>query len=348
MRPTEAEWPLADPAGVGLAPAGLQALEEALRAGEFHQITSVLIARGGRLAFELYLDGDATTRRNTRSVTKSVTGLLVGQAIDRGLLPGVDTPVWPFFLDRQPVRHPDPRKAAITVADLLTMSSLLECDDWNSYSRGNEERMYLLEDWLQFGLDLPIKGFPPWVARPEDSPFGRSFSYCTAGVVILGAVLERVAARPLPDFARRFLFDPLGIMAAEWQFSPTGLAMAGGGLALRSRDLLKLGQLVLNGGRWREKEVISAAWLAEMTRSRVQIDDRTTFGYLWWLRRYPAGNREVAAWYMSGTGGNRVTLFPGQHLAVVITSQNFRLKDAHQLTDRLLTEYILPAVAAPV
>jgi len=124
------ELAVAEPAAAGLSGQRLAQMEQSIRAGDFKQITSVLLARDGKLAFERYFDAEgAEALRNTRSATKTVTGMLVGIAIDRGLLAGVDARVLDFFPDKQPLQNPDPRKAQITVEDFLTMSSLLECDD---------------------------------------------------------------------------------------------------------------------------------------------------------------------------------------------------------------------------
>ena len=280
-----------------------------------------------------------------RSATKTITGMLVGVAVDQGLLAGVDARVTSFFPDKAPVQNPDPRKERITVEDLLTMSSLLECDDWNSFSRGNEERMYLIEDWVQFTLDLPIKGFPPWATRPEDASHGRSFSYCTAGVFTLGALLSRATDQPVPAFAQRHLFDALGIEQSQWPYSPLGLAQTGGGLELSSRDLLKLGQLYANGGRWQALQVVSPNWVRRSTQPHVRIDDATEYGYLWWLRSFEAGGAHRPAWYMSGNGGNKVAIFPEEELVVVITSTNYNTAGMHEQTDRLPTEYVLASLS---
>jgi CubicO group peptidase (beta-lactamase class C family) len=122
--------------------------------------------------------------------------------------------------------------------------------------------------------------------------------------------------------------------------------MIGDGLALRSRDLLKLGQCYLDGGVWQGRRILSQQWVETSTRPHVRIDDETEYGYLWWLKTLRHGDASFPAWYMSGMGGNRVSVFPDSRLVVVITSTNFRVREAHQLTEQLLTEHILGAVTA--
>ena len=148
---------------------------------------------------------------------------------------GVDAPVLPFFKGRV-IANDDQLKARMMVEDLLTMSSPLECDDWNYFSRGNEERMYVVEDWTQFALDLPIRG---WVRlRGEAAPqCGRRFSYCTAGAFLMGGVLQKATGEAANVYAARRLFEPTGIRDAQWVYSPMGLPQTGGGLRLTSVDL---------------------------------------------------------------------------------------------------------------
>ena len=332
-------WAVADATSSGLDSAALSRMENAVAAGEFKKITSVLVARHGKLVYEKYFDGDANSLRNTRSATKSITSILMGIAVDHQQLSGVDAKVFPYFPEKQPLANPDPRKDQISVEDFLTMSSLLECDDNNEFSRGNEERMYIIEDWVKFLLDLPIKGFAPWATKPQDSPYGRSFSYCTAGVTTLGAVIEKATKTKLADYAAANLFGPLGIQQVKWTYSPLGLAQGGGGLELRSRDLLKLGQLYLNGGTWSGKQIVSKNWATASTTPHVEVDDSTKYGYLWWLKDF----KGHPAAYMSGNGGNKVAVVPDLDMVVVITSTNYNTRGMHEQTDRLLNEYVLPA-----
>ena len=336
------------PAGeAGLAAEPLAALAARIADGTFPRVTSVLAAVDGKLVYEGYFNGAGRdTAHNVRSASKTVVGMLVGQAIARGAITGVDAKVFSFFPERTAVANPDPRKLEITVEDLLTMSSLLECDDDNDYSSGHEERMYVTEDWLGFFLGLPIKGFPSWATKPEDSPYGRSFSYCTAGVLALGAVVERATRRPLPDFAREVLFAPLGIEKVGWSLSPLGLTMTGGGTLFRSRDLLKLGLVHLDGGRWQGRQVLPEAWVATSTAAHVQASDTDTYGYLWWRHDFEAGGRKLPAVVMSGNGGNKVLVVPAARLVAVITTTNYNTRGMHQSAEKLFVDHILAALPA--
>lgn len=302
----------------------LSTMEKAIAAGEYKKIGSVVVARRGEIVYEKYFEGDAETLRDTRSVGKTVTSILAGMAIEDKLLT-LDTPVFPFFPG--PHANPDPRKEKITVRNLITMNSMLECDDWNDYSRGNEERMYLIEDWAGFYLDLPIRA-------------GKSYSYCTSGVFVLGQVIQRATQTPIDQYARTKLFEPLGITKAQWVYSPFGLAMTGGGLRLASRDWLKLAQLYANGGTWNGKRIVSADWVAQSTSKQETIDEQTDYGFLWWLTTW-GGEKAYA---MQGNGGNKVGVIPALDLVVVLTSTNYNTRGMHEQTTKLLTDYILPAV----
>ncbi|MCM8558475.1 serine hydrolase domain-containing protein [Sphingomicrobium sediminis] len=330
------------PAPVTAQPVDFAAVDASIEAGDFEQVTSVVIWQDGEILHEAYYAGDAETRRNTRSATKTVTAMLVGAAIGEGHLDSVAQPLFPFFADRGPNLYPDPRKQAAPIEDFLTMSSLLECNDENQFSRGNEEKMYLIEDWAGFALDLPVRGFPAWEPKPGDRPYGRAFSYCTAGVTLTGAMLERATGESLPDFARRTLHEPLGIAEPEWQFAPLGFAQGGGGAGYRSRDLLQFGRLLLGKGEVDGVRVLPADYAEAMVTPKAQVMPGFDYGYLTWLPTFEVAGEQVPTYAMNGAGGNRVTVVPGRNAVIVITTENFNVRQPHAITDRLLTEHLMP------
>lgn len=336
---------LATPESVGMNAKPLRDMEAAIRGGEFKKIGSVLVARHGKLVYEAYFDGDANTLRDTRSATKSITDVLVGIAIDEKKLSGVNARVLAMLPERaRKMQNPDPRKDKITVEDLLTMSSPLECDDWNDASRGNEERMYVIEDWAQFILDLPVRGHMQLGDHPEPPKYGRYFSYCTGGVFVLSEVLQKATGLRTDQYAQQELFEPLGITDATWVYSPLNIPQTGGGLRLTSRDLLKIVELYRNGGVWQGKRIVSERWVQASTAPYALIDDQTEYGYLWWLKTFKSSGKDYPAFYMTGNGGNKVAVFPALDMAVGITSTNYNTRGMHEQTDKLLTDYILAAV----
>jgi CubicO group peptidase (beta-lactamase class C family) len=339
------DFVVATPESAGLSAQPLQMMEKAIRAGDFKKIGSVLVARGGKLVYEGYFDGEAITQRDTRSATKSITDILVGIAIGEKKLTGVDARVLALLPERaRKLQNPDPRKDKITVEDFLTMSSPLECDDWNDASRGNEERMYLVEDWAQFILDLPVRGRMHLGEKPEVPPYGRNFSYCTGGVFTLSEVLEKTTGIRTDRYAQEKLFEPLGITDAVWVYSPLNGPQTGGGLRLTSRDLLKIAELYRAGGDWRGTRIVDAAWVKVSTQPHARIDEETEYGYLWWLKSFKSGGKAYPAFFMSGNGGNKVVVFPELDMSVVLTSTNFNTKGMHQQTEQLLADYVLRAV----
>ena len=307
----------------------------------YGRVTSLWIERHGEVLYEQYFNGgDAMTHHNMRSAGKTVTGMLVGMAIADGYIDDVNVNAADYFEELKPFANDDPRKQDIRLKDLLTMSGPLECDDWNNFSRGNEERMYLVEDWSKFFWDLPIKNRPSWEIPEDDGGFGRLFSYCTAGVQLAGEIVERVTGRTAPEYAAQRLFAPIGIDDPRWNFAATGKAHLGGGLELMTADWARLARLYVNAGKYVDTKVVPESWIAASLTDYVRVDENTNYGLLWWRPRYRVDIESFSANMMNGSGGNRVYALPEFGVVIVISKNDFRDREAHPKSDRLFAEFL--------
>jgi CubicO group peptidase (beta-lactamase class C family) len=326
----------ADPAAAapGAAAAAAQALAAEIAEGRHPGVTSFHFEVGGRtLAAQVE---PALAPPDLRSATKSITALLVGVALERGHIPSLHTRVAELLPEHRAALEQDPRKAAITVEDLLTMRSGLDCDDWNPGSPGHEDTMYTAADWVAFWAGLPAREAP-----------GSRFAYCTGNVIALGAILEAGSGQPLASFAETALFAPLGIRGARWARFHRGRGTdAGGHLRLRPEDFARLGSLVLAEGRWDGRSLVPAAWIRRMTTPQTSVPGRKQrYGYLWWIDEtspgYAVQTRLFLAW---GNGGNFLVVMPELQAVASFTGTRFNRPEALQPL-HWLRERLLPALA---
>ena len=321
----------------------ITAMDSIVKTGKYEQITSILIAKNGKVLFEKYYNkNNLESKHNTRSVTKTMATILTGIAIDKGFVKSENDKIFKYLQNKMPVKNPDKRKQNIIIEDLLTMSSTLECSDNNRFSRGNVERMYIIEDWTKFFLDLPIRSYP-WEPKPEKQKYGRAFSYCSAGAATMAEILQSAVGMPLDDFAKQYLFKPLEIEDYTLHYTPNNILNTAGGSEYKSRDFLKLIQLLLNKGEWNRKQIISSSWIEKATTPKANAYDDTDYGYLLWLKEF-GNNKKYKSYYMAGNGGNKVLATPDLELAVVITSTNYNNRNAHNYTDEIMNLYIIPAI----
>lgn len=286
-------------------------------------VHAVLVARAGKLVFERYLTGsdeindrpianatfDADTLHDMKSVSKSVASLALGIAIDRGLIAGVDQPIFSFFPELSDLRSPE--KDRILLSHALTMSMGLKWVEATP-STGNfdndESRMHMARDPCRYVLGLPLV-----------TPAGQDFFYNTGALTLVSAIIRKAVGKPLDEFAREALFEPLGITRFEWT-RVKGDTDAGGGLRLRQRDMVKIGQLVLAGGRWDDRQIVSKAWIDASTRPRLEATGPYFYGYLWWLGRSLHGGREIHWDAALGRGGQSIRIVPELDLVVAVTA----------------------------
>jgi len=333
------DWHPSPAAAARLDRTKLDDMERAIAAGTYPKTTSVVIVLNGELAYELYAgDGGPGKPNDTRSATKSLTALAMGIAIAEKKIPSVDAPAFAYLKDMAPFANDGPLKRQITIADLLTMSSALDCDD-NNDTPGNEENMYPQQVWTRFAVDLPTK--PGW----RRDALGRGpWAYCTVGTFLLGQIIQRAAGEPVDKFIESRLLDPLGVGPRNWDRSPTGEVMTGGGLELTARDLAKLGWMVTDGGRWRGKQIVPRDWTAAALTIHRPAFEAMSYGYQYWHRPYATVCGPLEVWFMAGNGGNNVVSIPSRNAAIVVTRTAYNTRGMHQQTFDLLEKYALAAL----
>src|SRR6187401_2073622 len=324
-------WAVSTPTAEDMDSTAVLSTLQAIRDGSFPGVDALVVVRHGRLVAEGYFNGyGPETLHDLRSTGKSFTSAMAGIAIEQGLFQ-LDDPIATLIPQFESHSNMDSRNRAITRRNLLDMRSGLECNDWDSASRGNEERMYQSRDWVGFILDLPMITDP-----------GAHASYCTGGVIVLGQIIAWRSGMTLDAYAAAYLFGPLGIQQSTWRRAPDGSATGGGGLKLRPRDAARLGQLYLNGGTWNGARVVPADWVARSRESVTRLGS-DGYGLLWWKRSFFHAGGNVDSFFTSGNGGNFIFVFPALDLVAMFTGSNYDSSRGDQPFD-IVAYSLLPAV----
>jgi len=312
------------------------AIVRGILSGTYLDVHSVLLYQHGKLVLEEYFYGYSAERpHQLRSATKSIVSALAGIAIDRGAIAGPKEPVLPH-MSYSSYQNPDRRKAAITLGDFLSMSSGLDCNDHSSTSPGRETVLDNQPDWVKATLDLPLI-----------KPPGEKAYYCSGGVAVVGRLVENVTHMKLPDFAQANLFGPLGIPRSDWKwnYDLTNADKEYSQIYLRPRDMLKLGILYMNAGRWQGHQVISDSWIRTSLAEHSHVDN-VSYGYYWWRPWLnvdtPAGEQPVDVIAAQGNGGQKIYLVRQYDLVAVFTGGGYNAESTPP--NSIMANIILPAL----
>lgn len=337
----------------------LDAFDRELATGQYGYVDSMLVIRHGRVVYEKIYDRrpdyerlfvgkgapgiynyydpgwhpfyKGTKLHTMQSVSKSVTSALIGIAIRRGEIPGVDVKAMPYFSDfRIP---PDPRRDRMTLADILTMTTGIRWDEESTEYTDPANNCAVMEgkeDWVRYVLEQPMAEDP-----------GKVFVYNSGATELLSYLIRKATGKQADDYAKEHLFAPLGI-EFFWKRTPKSLADTEGGLYLVPRDLAKLGLLYMKDGAWDGKRILPEGWASASTQPKAWTRDKALgYGYQWWVMPAKSAGAPVAyaAW---GYGGQLCIVVPELDLITVVTGWN--IYDKPELDPRVALERILSAV----
>ena len=308
-----------------LDPVVLQTMVDSINNGEFGKVHSVLIAEDGKLVFEKYFDGFSINDLNSlQSCTKSIGSILIGEAIDKGFIKNVNQKVIDFFPDYK--NKVDVKWNDVELKNLLTMSTGI---DWE---RSVHDRIYnTSEDVIKSTFEQKFSHRP-----------GELFEYRNPQTDLLSGIIINTTKQSVQDFAKEYLFDPLKITQFSWNnFKKTNYPLMSGSLALSAREMLKIGQLVLDNGKWDGKQIVSQKWIEQSTSFKINSGQMFGYGYLWWLveSQTKPGLKVIIA---TGISGQHIVIVPQIKLAVVTTADNMDKEPEFLL--RMIDLYIIKSV----
>jgi CubicO group peptidase (beta-lactamase class C family) len=303
------------------------------------EIHALLIARHGRLVLEEYFHGFSRDQLHTlRSAGKSVSGAVVGAAMHAGAPLRLDSRVYQVMNGGTFPPGLEPRKRAMTLEDLLTMSSGHYCDDTDDKAPGNED--YINDD-LQ---PANIVGY--FMSVPMATDPGNNSVYCSMQPHLALAMLaEATHESPLRIFDR-LVARPMQIGDYSWPLDANGRPYGGGSVSLRARDFMKFGELMRNDGIWHGRRILDASYAKAAVAPQYHLRN-IYYGYLWWVEYYPYKGRKVLGYSMRGAGGQLVFVIPELDLVVTTMGGNYSNRRGGRYLNNFIAGAVLPAVREP-
>ena len=301
---------------------------EAIVAADYSNMAGMVIMKDGKAVYEKYFRGCTEADRiHVFSVTKSILSILIGIALDKGYIHSVDQKVLEFYPEYT-VKKGEKTIQNVTIKDMLTMTAPYK------YKSNPYTKYFTSMDWVKFSLD--VLGGKGQIGEFRYAPI--------VGPDILSGILGRAAGQSVFEFAKEYLFAPLGITVEKtitfhskeeqmafykatdisgWVAGPTGVNTAGWGLTLSPVDMAKIGQLFLNGGMWNGNRIVSEKWVSDSTSEQSRWKQRDLpYGYLWWIDEQDNGYAAM------GDGGNIIYVSPDRNMVVASTSLFYpRAKD---------------------
>lgn len=315
-------WRSAKPETYGMDSRLLSAAVEYIT-DEWPKVNSLLVVRNGYLVKEQYFNGyKSTDAYNVKSVTKSFMSSLIGMALEKGYFKNIDQPVTEI-LPKEYHSSMDERKKTITLRHLLTMTAGFKWVENGDVTKAWEQS----DDLIKFTLELPLDAAP-----------GEKFNYNTAVSHLLSVALSQTAGTNTYEFARKELFDPLGITLDSWLMDPKGYYMGGSEMRWTPREMAKFGYLYLNKGRWNGRPIIPAQWVEKSTSEQAPgFSKFRGYGYQWWITNV----RGYKTFYALGFGGQYIFVVPDLDIVVVLTSE---INNPQSRLDPVMWQFIIPAI----